>query len=377
MSTTTVGEFQEASRELGITGSVEKRTLLWLAARMPARINSDHLTGLALAAMVGAGLSFWLASVTPVGLVLAAVFLAINWFGDSLDGTLARVRQHQRPRYGYYVDHVVDAFGALFLFGGLALSGYMSPVIAFGLLVAYFMVSIEVYLAAQSLGMFKITHFYLGPTELRILLAIGNLVLLVVPEVMLFGATYRLFDVGGVAVTACPRPSPSPYRRSGTRPGCATRKPSQDLDRHHFGGDTALRGPMVLLSAWTAMRSTLPDASFRNSTETPVRSLMRKSVPAHGHQLARRGPARRRAGRRPRAATPRRRCRSPRTRPSSGSRNARVVISASALRVNTVGGTLGSIGTSSVETSPSRSVSNCTRVCSRRFARSSGARNTS
>ena len=95
------------------------------------------------------------------------------------------------------MDHVVDAFGALFLFGGLALSGYMSPAIAFGLLVAYFMVLIEVYLAAQSLGTFKITHFYLGPTELRILLAIGNFVLLARPNVTIFGETYRLFDVGG------------------------------------------------------------------------------------------------------------------------------------------------------------------------------------
>jgi archaetidylinositol phosphate synthase len=191
-------KFKDATRVLvSVLAPLERRTLHWLAVRIPSRINSDHLTGLALAAMAGAGLSFWLASVTPVGLVLAAVFLAINWFGDSLDGTLARVRQQQRPRYGYYVDHVVDAFGALFLFGGLALSGYMSPAIAFGLLIAYFMVSIEVYLAAQSLGTFKITHFYLGPTELRILLAIGNFVLLTRPNVTIFGETHRLFDVGG------------------------------------------------------------------------------------------------------------------------------------------------------------------------------------
>jgi phosphatidylglycerophosphate synthase len=164
---------------------------------MPARVNSDHLTSLALVAMLGAGLSYWLASVSPVGLVLAVICLAVNWFGDSLDGTLARVRNHQRPRYGYYVDHVVDAFGALFLFGGLGLSGYMSPAIAFALLIAYFMLSIEIYLAAQAIGKFKITHFNLGPTELRILLSIGSLVLLVHPTAEMFGRSYRLFDVGG------------------------------------------------------------------------------------------------------------------------------------------------------------------------------------
>lgn len=191
--------FRDATRVLSsVLSPLEKRTLIWLASRMPARVNSDHLTGLALVAMLGAGLSYWLASVTTVGLWLVVVCLAVNWFGDSLDGTVARVRQHQRPRYGYYVDHVVDAFGALFLFGGLALSGYMSPPIAFGLLVAYFMLCIEVYLAAHSVGEFKITHFNLGPTELRIILAIGNLVLLVHPHATIFGETYRLFDVGGV-----------------------------------------------------------------------------------------------------------------------------------------------------------------------------------
>lgn len=191
--------FRDPTRVLtSVLAPLEKRTLIWLAHRMPARINSDHLTTLALAAMLGVGLSYWLASVTTVGLLLAVVFLAINWFGDSLDGTIARVRNHQRPRYGYYVDHVVDAFGTLFLFGGLALSGYMSPMVALGLLVAYFMVSIEVYLAAQSLGQFRITHFQMGPTELRILLAVGSLVLIVHPHAVVFGQTYKLFDVGGV-----------------------------------------------------------------------------------------------------------------------------------------------------------------------------------
>ena len=87
---------------------------------------------------------YWLASVTPAGLFLVVFCLAVNWFGDSLDGTLARVRGHQRPRYGFYVDHVVDAVGAVFLFGGMGLSGYMSP---FGnllaLLVAYLLLMVE------------------------------------------------------------------------------------------------------------------------------------------------------------------------------------------------------------------------------------------
>jgi len=191
--------FKDAARlQHSVLAALEKRTLIWLANRMPAAINSDHLTMLALAAMVGAGLSYWLARWTPVGLVLVIVFLAINWFGDSLDGTLARVRQCPRPRYGYYVDHVVDAVGALALFGGLALSGYMSAPVAAVLLIAYFLLCLEVYLATHSLGQFQMSFFGMGPTELRILLAIGNMVLLVHPMATLFGHTFKLFDVGGV-----------------------------------------------------------------------------------------------------------------------------------------------------------------------------------
>ena len=192
--------FKDATRILSsVLAPAERRVLRYLALRMPRRVNSDHLTALALAAMAGAGLSFWLSSVTPVGLWLVPVFLALNWFGDSLDGTLARVRQHQRPRYGYYVDHVVDAAGAMFLFGGLALSSYMHPLVAMGLLVAYLAMSVEIYLAAHVLGEFRITYFQMGPTELRILLSIGSLWLMVKPNVILFGHTYRLFDVGGMA----------------------------------------------------------------------------------------------------------------------------------------------------------------------------------
>jgi phosphatidylglycerophosphate synthase len=180
-----------------VLAAAEKRALIWLAVRMPGRVNSDHLTALALAAMVGAGASYWLAAVTPVGLVLATLLLAVNWFGDSLDGTLARVRQQQRPRYGYYVDHVVDAIGAAALLGGLALSGYMHPGLAIALLLAYYLVSLEVYLAAHSLGRFQMSFFRMGPTELRLLLAAGNIVLLIHPTASVMGGAWSLFDVGG------------------------------------------------------------------------------------------------------------------------------------------------------------------------------------
>jgi archaetidylinositol phosphate synthase len=195
--------YRDPARVLtGVLAPWEKTTLLWLAGKLPAWVSSDHLTALALLAMMAAGLSYWLAASHPAGLVLATVGLALNWFGDSLDGTLARVRHCERPRYGFYVDHIVDTAGVLCLVGGLGLSGYMSPVVAFGLLIAYYAVSIEVCLAAQALGIFRISCFMVGPTELRLILAIGNLTLLVHPRASLFGAEYLLFDAGGIVAMA-------------------------------------------------------------------------------------------------------------------------------------------------------------------------------
>jgi phosphatidylglycerophosphate synthase len=180
----------------------EKQVLLWLAKRVPTRINSDHLTVLGLVAMMGAGAAYWWSGKNRLGLIAVIACLAVNWLGDSLDGTLARFRNCPRPRYGFYVDHIVDAFSAFFLLGGLALSGYMSPWIALGLLVSYLMLSIEVYLASYTLGDFKISYFGMGPTELRLLLSVGNAALFWKPISHLAGHAYRLFDVGG-AVGIC------------------------------------------------------------------------------------------------------------------------------------------------------------------------------
>jgi phosphatidylglycerophosphate synthase len=170
---------------------------------MPARVNSDHLTVLALVAMAGVGASYWLVSVAPIGLLLATICLAINWFGDSLDGTLARVRDRQRPRYGYYVDHVVDVVGTVLLFGGLALSGLMQPAIAVLALLAYFLVSLEVYLATHSLGEFQMSFFGFGPTELRLLLGAGNTILFLYPATEVASSGLSPFDVGGLIAAIC------------------------------------------------------------------------------------------------------------------------------------------------------------------------------
>lgn len=191
-----------------LLAAVEKRALVRMAARIPARFNSDHLTALAGLSMAGAGASFWLAAWWPPALGLVILFLALNWFGDSLDGTLARVRRHERPRYGFYVDHVLDAAGILVLLGGLVLGGFSSAVAMLAFLVAYYLLSIEIYLATHALGRFHMSFWRIGPTELRILLAIGTVKLLWGADVTVLGQTMKLFDVGawlgaaGLLVTA-------------------------------------------------------------------------------------------------------------------------------------------------------------------------------
>jgi phosphatidylglycerophosphate synthase len=196
------GTFSEAQRSsTGLLNTIERRTLVWLAHRIPAHVNSDHLTAIGLVSMLLVGACFAMASRYPLLLYGVPVFLAFNWFGDSLDGTLARVRGHQRPRYGFYVDHILDTFGALFVLGGLAISGHMSPLIAAAFLIAYYILSIEIYLATYCVGRFRMSFWGWGPTELRILLSVGALVLLVKPMVTVAGIEMRLFDVGGIVGT--------------------------------------------------------------------------------------------------------------------------------------------------------------------------------
>jgi archaetidylinositol phosphate synthase len=190
--------FREAARDhASLLAAVEKKCLVWIALRLPAWVNSDHLTALGFLSMFMVGASYAYARWNRAGLLLAILSLGINWFGDSLDGTLARVRQCQRPKYGFYVDHVVDCFGATLVLGGLALSGLMNPAIAAGSLVAYLLLSIEIYLATYTLGTFHMSFWKFGPTELRILLAIGNLRVFFSPTAHVFGGEYSLFDLGG------------------------------------------------------------------------------------------------------------------------------------------------------------------------------------
>ena len=187
-----------------VLAAAERRALIWMAQRLPRWINSDHPSALGLVSMAGAGLAFWLAASDPIlGASLVVLCLLLNWFGDSLDGTVARVRNQQRPRYGYYIDHVIDLAGTAMLFAGLAASGYMTPAIAVLVVAAYYLVSAETFLSTHSRGVFTMAFLGIGPTELRVLLAAGAIALINTPMVAPLGIEpVRLWDLGGVIGTA-------------------------------------------------------------------------------------------------------------------------------------------------------------------------------
>lgn len=197
------GEFRAARRvNRSLTAAAEKRALEWMASRAPRWVTSDQLTLLGLVAQIGAGGCYALARVYPNALLLGIVCLVLNWLGDSLDGTLARVRQQQRPRYGFYVDHVVDTLGATAMMTGLGFSGFLHWQVAAAMLVGFLLLAGESYLATYTLGSFELSHGIFGPTEIRILLAIGNLALLRSPYTTLFGYRVLLFDLGGAIASA-------------------------------------------------------------------------------------------------------------------------------------------------------------------------------
>jgi phosphatidylglycerophosphate synthase len=198
---TTVNEqavFTNARRlNRALTASVEKRLLQWMAGRAPSWLSSDQLTILGFSAQIAAGICYALSRYDRRALLLVMLCLMLNWFGDSMDGTLARVRRQQRPRYGFYVDHIVDIFGSVALMCGLGCSGLLHWPTAIAMLIAFLLLSAESYLATYTLSCFQLSQGIFGPTEIRILLIIGNLALLRSPYFNIFGHKMLLFDLGG------------------------------------------------------------------------------------------------------------------------------------------------------------------------------------
>lgn len=191
-----------------LTASAEKRLLELLARHTPRAITSDHLTLLGLTAQIAAGLFYALSGTHALFLLAVNACILLNWLGDSLDGTLARVRNQQRPRFGFYVDHITDLFGATALLTGLALSGFAHWPIALAMLIGFLLLSAESFLATHTLSRFEMSQFLFGPTELRLLLIVGNLFLLRdpyahIPYLPVPAHRILLFDLGGSIGAFC------------------------------------------------------------------------------------------------------------------------------------------------------------------------------
>ncbi len=165
----------DARRELTfLLAEPERRLLRRIATALPARVTSDALTALGVAGAAGAGAAYALSGRHVAWLWVASLMIAVNWFGDSLDGTLARVRGIERPRYGYYLDHIVDAVACAAIGVGIGLSPWVDLEVALLLVVAYLALSINVYLESAVFGVFRLAYGRLGPTEVRIVLILGN-----------------------------------------------------------------------------------------------------------------------------------------------------------------------------------------------------------
>lgn len=166
---------ETAKREMSfLLARPERRLLVWMAPRLPADWTPDLLTAIGVLGALLVGLGYALAHYHPAWLWLASGGLVVNWFGDSLDGTLARVRHIERPKYGYYLDHAVDAITTTVICAGIGLSSYVALPVALGVAIGYLWLSINVYLESAVFNLFDLGFGIFGPTEMRILLILAN-----------------------------------------------------------------------------------------------------------------------------------------------------------------------------------------------------------
>lgn len=185
-----------------ILAGFERRVLPWLAARLPRGVVPDHLTALGLAASTFIAIAYMLSNRDARWLWAASAALVVQWFGDSLDGNLARFRKIERPRYGYYLDHLTDAYSTLAIGLGLGLSPYMLLAVGLAIVTAYLILSINVYLETYVFGEFSFSYGRIGPTEVRVILIGLNTAAFLVGagQFTLWGIGMTVFDVVGAAI---------------------------------------------------------------------------------------------------------------------------------------------------------------------------------
>lgn len=170
--------------------SFEKWALPRMAAALPGWVLPDHMTALGIVSAAGIGVCYASSGISTSYLWVANLLWVVNWVGDSLDGTLARVRHIERPRYGYYLDHIVDMFAVAFVCIGLGFSPYLLLSVGLAMLIAYYLMSINVYLETFVMKTFQFGYEYIGPTEARVILILGGSAL-----ALGFEPTFEMKDV--------------------------------------------------------------------------------------------------------------------------------------------------------------------------------------
>ena len=179
--------------QTSVLNALEKKVLVWLAERQPKWMTSDILTYLGIFGAVVIAAGYILSAWNINYLWLSSLGFIINWYGDSLDGTLARVRKTQRPIYGYYLDHTIDAINEVMIFVGVGLSGLMHLEIALLALVMYMLITINVCINAHLKNEFKLTYASMGPTEFRIIMIIINTLFATITPLREFSHSFVLF----------------------------------------------------------------------------------------------------------------------------------------------------------------------------------------
>jgi phosphatidylglycerophosphate synthase len=194
----------EVRIQTSILNSLEKKALVWMALRIPRKINSDHLTVLGFIGALLSSAGYILSNFESNFLWLASFGLLVNWFGDSLDGTLARVRNAQRPIYGFFIDHSIDGLTVFAICVGAGLSPYISFAVAMLILAGYLLLSVLTYINTYLKGEFKITYNKLGPTEFRLIVILINTLFIYYPtgtqNFVIDGVALSLFDVIGIVI---------------------------------------------------------------------------------------------------------------------------------------------------------------------------------
>ncbi len=188
-----------------LTGPVEKPLLRWIAARLPGWVTPDLLTIFGVFGAVVVFIGYALCNLNPAYLWLANLGFILNWFGDSLDGTLARVRRIERPVYGFYVDHATDAFDEILIFLGIGVSPFVRFEFASLALIGYFLLSVLVYVRTCVRGEFTISYGKLGPTEARLIGMSANTLVFFLgnPSLNLFTLNLTVYDLIAIGMIVC------------------------------------------------------------------------------------------------------------------------------------------------------------------------------